>query len=127
MLSGKLLEGCGARSPCLKVDTDLWVYALIRRANSGGAFATVGRRGDARGGSVLVKQVNRRAGVTRLYAEATRADGEAVWMQPRASTEETELDAYVERAIRIDPDLWVVEIDDPDGRHFLTEPVERGG
>jgi hypothetical protein len=109
----------------LKLDTDLWVYALIRRANQGGGFATVARKGDSRGGSVLVKQVNRRAGVTHLYAEATRGDGEAVWMEPRDSTDEAELDAYIERAVRIDPDLWVVEIDDPDGRHFLTEPVER--
>jgi hypothetical protein len=108
----------------LKLHTDLWVYALIRRANQGGAFATVARKGDSRGGSVLVKQVNRRAGVTRLYAEATRADGESVWMQPRDSNDEAELDAYVERAVRIDPDLWVVEIDDPEGRHFLVEPVE---
>ena len=75
---------------------------------------------------MLVKQVDRRAGVTRLYAEATRADGEAVWMQPRNSTDEAELDAYIERAIRIDPDLWVVEIDDAEGRHFLVEPVDRG-
>ena len=126
MLSSKLLAPYGRRSPVLQLNTDLWVYALIRRANQGGAFATVARKGDSRGGSVLVKQVNRRAGVTRLYAEATRADGEAVWMQPRNSTDEAELDAYIERAIRIDPDLWVVEIDDRDGRHFLVEPVERG-
>jgi len=115
-----------ARLPRVQLDTDLWVYALIRRANLGGGFATIARKGDARGGSVLVKQVNRRAGVARLYAEATRADGEAVWMQPRDSTDEAELDAYIERALRIDPDLWVVEIDDPDGRHFLVEPVEGG-
>jgi len=115
-----------ARLPGLQLDTELWVHALIRRASQGGAFATVARKGDSRGGSVLVKQVNRRAGVTRLYAEATRADGEAVWMQPRDSTDEAELDAYIERALRIDPDLWVVEIDDPDGRHFLVEPVEGG-
>ena len=110
----------------MKLDANLWVYALIRRAELGGAFAAVIRKGDPRGGAVLVKQVNRRAGVTRLYAEATRADGESVWMQPRDSTDERELDAYIERAVRIDPDLWVVEIDDADGRHFLVEPVERG-
>ena len=27
---------------------------------------------------------------------------------------------------RIDADLWVVEIEDREGRHFLVEPVEKG-
>lgn len=106
------------------LNSDLWVYALMRRASLGGAFATVERRGDAQAGAVLVKAVNRRAGETRLYAEATRADGERFWMQPVASLEEADVDAYIARSARIDPDLWVVEIDDPQGRHFITEPVE---
>jgi hypothetical protein len=104
--------------------TDIWVGALIRRAELGGAFAVVGRKGDPRAGAVLVKVLNRRDGVARLYAEATRLEGEPVWMQPAASNEEPDLDRYIERAIRIDPDLWVVEIEDAQGRHFLTEPVE---
>ena len=108
----------------MEIDTSIWVYALIRRASLGGAFATVGRRGDSRGGAVLVKLVNRRAGEARLLAETTRVDGERFWMQPIGSTEEADLDAYIEKAIRIDPDVWVVEVDDPQGRHFLVEPVE---
>ena len=106
------------------LSSDIWVAALIRRAEQGGAFAMVARKGDARAGAVLVKVVNRRSGVTRLFAEALRGDGEAVWMQPQESTEELQLDGYVERAIRRDPDLWVVEIEDSEGRSFLTEPVE---
>ena len=104
--------------------TDVWVGALIRRAEGGGAFATVARKGDARAGSVLVKAFNPRTREARLYAEAFRGDGERVWMQPKASHAETELDLYVARALKTDPDLWVVEIEDGEGRHFLTEPVE---
>jgi hypothetical protein len=106
------------------LSTDIWVGALIRRAELGGAFATVARKGDPRAGAVLVKAVDRRANTAKLYSEATRGDGERFWMQPVRSDFEPDLDAYAERAARIDPDIWVVEIEDRDGRHFLTEPVE---
>ncbi|MFA7262613.1 MAG: DUF1491 family protein [Caulobacter sp.] len=106
------------------LSTDIWVGALIRRAELGGAFPVVVRKGDPRAGAVLVKVVDRRAGLARLYSEATRGDGERVWMQPVVSQSEADLDAYAQRALRIDPDIWIVEIDDPQGRHFLVEPVE---
>ncbi|HEY8571661.1 DUF1491 family protein [Phenylobacterium sp.] len=107
------------------LSTDIWVSALIRRAEIGGAFAVVARKGDARAGSVLVKVLNRSDGTARLYSEATRMEGDRVWMRPTPSDQEPDLDRYIERALKIDPDLWVVEIEDKEGRHFLTEPVER--
>jgi hypothetical protein len=108
----------------MRLSTDIWIGALIRRAELEGAYATVIRKGDAKGGAVLVKALDRRAGLAQLYAEAIRGDGERVWMSPVASTDEAALDAYIDRALRFDPDIWVVEIDDRSGRHFLTEPVE---
>ena len=108
------------------LSTDVWVGALIRRAQLGGAFATVARKGDARAGAVLIKLYNPLTRRTRLYAQAVRAGGETVWMAPIAATDERELDAYVQRQAGYDPDLWVVEIEDREGRHFLPEPVEGG-
>jgi hypothetical protein len=108
----------------MELSTDFWVGALIRRAELGGAFAVVARKGDPRAGAVLVKTVDRRHDVCRLYARAMQGQaGEAVWMEPAAAADEAGLDAYIERAARYDPDLWVVEIEDVEGRHFLTEPV----
>lgn len=108
------------------LSTDIWVAALIRRAELGGGFAVVARKGDARAGSVLVKVLNRSDGTARLYGEATQGDGERIWMRPALSDQEPDLDRYIERAAQIDPDIWVVEIEDREGRHFLTEPVEQG-
>jgi hypothetical protein len=109
----------------MEIATDIWVYALIRRVEQGGAFATVARKGDARSGAVLVKCFDRLAGETRLFSQAIRADGNLTWMQPLDSLIETDADAYADRAARIDPDLWVVEIEAHDGARFLTEPVAR--
>lgn len=108
----------------MNLSSDVWVYALIRRAELGGAFATVARKGDATGGAVLVRTWNPREREARLYALAQSGDGESVWMQPLAGANETDLDAYAERAARRDPDLWIVEIEDGDGKRFLTEDVE---
>jgi hypothetical protein len=108
----------------LLLSTDVWVGALIRRAEAGGAFAVVARKGDPRAGAVLVKVIGRRDASVRLYASALRGEGDTVWMQPLGAQTEPEIDAYIERSRRVDPDIWVVEIDDAAGRHFLTEAVE---
>ena len=107
------------------LSTDVWVGALIRRAELGGAFATVARKGDARAGSVLVRTFNTKTREAHLYSEAFQGDGERVWMQPVSSTAEADLDRYVERSLKVDPDLWVVEIEDGEGRHFLSEAVAK--
>ena len=52
------------------LSTDIWVGALIRRAEIGGAFPMVLRKGDVRAGAVLVKVLNRSEGTARLFAEA---------------------------------------------------------
>jgi len=85
----------------------------------------VARKGDAKAGAVLVKVLDRRQGTARLYGEALRGDGERFWMQPQPGRSEEDIDAYIARAVRIDPDVWVVEIEDVEGRHFLVEPVEK--
>ena len=107
------------------LSSDLWVSALIRRAEIGGAFATVVRKGDARAGTVIVKAYDTSNRQARLYTEAFGPDGERLWIQPVKSEMESELDAYIQRQIGYDPDIWVVEIEDREGRHFITETVQK--
>ncbi len=106
------------------LSSDVWVGALIRRAEIGGAFATVVKKGDPRAGAVIVKAYDTSERTAKLYTEAFGPDGERLWMQPVTSESESELDAYVERQRRYDPDLWVVEIEDRQGRHFIVEKVQ---
>ncbi len=106
------------------IASDVWVSALIRRAELAGANAVVVRRGDTRAGSVIVKVYDSSTRQARLYSEAFGPDGDRLWLQPVTSEFESELDAYVERQWGYDPDLWVVEIEDRQGRHFLTETVQ---
>ena len=105
------------------LSSDLWTSALIRRAELAGAFATVVRKGDARAGTVIVKAYDSSNRTARLFTEAFGADGDRLWIQPVTSDLESELDAYIRRQAGYDPDIWVVEIEDREGRHFITEKV----
>ena len=106
------------------LSSDLWVSALIRRAEIEGAYATVVKKGDDRAGSVIVKAYDTSTRTAKLYTEAFGTDGERLWIQPVTSDSESELDAYITRQRGYDPDLWVVEIEDKQGRHFITEKVQ---
>ncbi len=104
------------------LSTDIWVAALIKRAEMAGAFATIARRGERQFGSVIVKVLNLKTRDSYLLREAQQGD-ETVWMRPLETRDEASLDAYIARQLTYDPDLWLVDIEDGDGRHFLTEKV----
>ncbi len=104
-----------------EIPSHLWVSALLRRANSGGAFATIVHRGDAERGDVLVK-VTLARGEARLYAPAFTPDGPATF-ERLDLPDESAVDRMIARRLKSDRDLWVVEIEDRAGRHFLTESV----
>jgi hypothetical protein len=109
-----------------ELKTEVWASALIRRAAIAGAFAAVGRKGDTDAGAVLVK-VATLDGRARLYAPARNGDGERIWLDLSAGPlgeRETDIDAYVQKRARTDPDVWLIEVEDKHGRHFLQEPVD---
>ena len=107
-----------------RLKAEIWVKALIRRCEVSGAAAMVVRRGDATSGVVLVK-VNRLDRTASVFAPVRMGGGSLVWMQATGPSPvpEPDADAYIERQRKFDPDIWVVEIEDRDGRHFLQEPV----
>lgn len=98
--------------------TELWIGAHVRRCTIEGIGATVVRKGDPTGGAVLVKLYLAGQGC-RVMTRMTGPDGEPGWMAALGGglVPEADADAYIARQIRYDPDLWVLEVDDPKGRH----------
>lgn len=109
-----------------RLPTKVWVDALVRRVQVAGAAAFVLQRGDASRGDVLIK-VSDLQGSAQAFAPRTSMDGERIFVNletQNVGPAESDVDDYVRRAGSRDSDLWVVEIEDRDGRHFLTERVE---
>jgi hypothetical protein len=108
-----------------RLKTSIWVAALIRRAEIGGAAAFVARKGEPDAGAVLVK-VALLDGRARVWSSTYGGDGHRRWMRATGVeyVPEPEADTYIARARARDSDLWVVEIEDREGRDFLTEPTD---
>lgn len=114
--------------PMDRLPTRLWIDALVRRAQVGGASAFIVQPGDDDRGDVLIK-VARLDGTAAVFSPRLTIEGERIFADLAAQgigPEEREVDDYIRRARARDRDLWVVEIEDRSGRHFLTDPVETG-
>lgn len=102
-----------------RLKSEIRVAAQLRRAHSAGAFAVVARRGDPDAGAIAVK-VYLGARQARLFVEARDEDGKAIWREPfDGAVEEDRIDAFLDKEKRFDSDLWIVEIEDREGRAFL--------
>ena len=99
-----------------RLKTELRVTALIRRAQVAGAFAAVLRRGDPDAGALWV--ILRKSGALFRYTEAMGMSGAREWYQD-GPFEEADMHLKTNKAVDRDPDLWIVEIEDSQGRAFL--------
>ena len=96
--------------------THVWLSAAMRQSNRNGVMVVLVRRGDADRGTVVVR-VDQRDGLFRLYTRAYTMDDGVDWVSALdgAAVSQDKADAYIERSIARDPDLWVVDADDPTG------------
>lgn len=115
-----------------ELKTEIWVAALIARAQIAGASAYVVKKGDLDAGSVIVKIASLN-GKAALLVPSRNMAGDVIFVRAQPGQKVSDLgdqnpefaiDRYIEKRISQDRDLWVIEIEDKHGRNFLLEPVE---
>jgi hypothetical protein len=111
----------------MRLKSGIWVAAYLRRCQTEGAFAAVRRRGAEEAGAIFII-VNRLDGTASLYGPAPQSvfDEErpadrmfSAVLGGGQAVPEADIEARLAREIRFDPDVWIVEIEDRGGRHFL--------
>jgi hypothetical protein len=106
-----------------RLPTGLWVMAHVRAADAQGVPMMVLRKGEPGRGTVLLK-LNRLDGRFTVLSQVR--DGERLaWSRGTGAepVDETAADAYIARQTRYDPDIWVIEIEDRQGRHWFEGAV----
>ncbi|MBW8270059.1 DUF1491 family protein [Caldovatus aquaticus] len=103
-----------------RVKSGIWVAMALRLSDMAGRAAAVLRRGDPDAGGILC--VLRAPQGLVVLSQVRDAAGRLAWLRATGAdpVDQAAADAYVERQIRRDPDLWVVEFDAPD----LKPPFE---
>ena len=106
-----------------RLNTDVWVSAHLRLGNAEGIPMMVVRRGDRERGTVMLK-INRLDGWAWVLTQV-RHRGKLAWARGTGPdpVSDAEAERYIERQIRFDPDLWVIEIEDRKGRHWFEGSV----
>jgi hypothetical protein len=101
----------------------IFARALIRRAQVAGAYATVVKKGLEEAGAIFLK-ISKLDGTSIVLSQARAGEGELVWMRPLGEvTDDEKANAYFEKQLKFDPDIWIVEIEDREGRAFVDEKI----
>ena len=98
-----------------------WVDAYLTRLRLQDIPAFVVAHGGDTGGAVLVKLATLDSNAVLFQRSFDLMTGDRKWIE-LASGDEAEVDATVSRQRSFDPDLWVIEVEDRQGRHLLDEP-----
>lgn len=115
----------------MRLKSSIWVAAYVRRCNIESAFAVVRKRGAEEAGAIFIV-VNRLNGTATLYGPAPQsafADDTptdrafSIVVGRDAPAAEADVEARLQKEMRFDPDLWIIECEDRAGRHFLDNIV----
>ena len=114
----------------MRLKSGIWVAAYIRRCQIEGAQALLRRRGADEAGAVFIK-VSRLDGTAEVFGpapqtafdEARPSDRAFVRCMKTQPASEADAEAYLARQIKFDPDIWILEVEDRAGRHFLDTLV----
>ena len=102
-------------TPPPRLRTDLVARALLRQSGLDGRSAMLLRKGDPDAGGILVILLGRN-GEGVVLSQTRTPQGEAAWLRGTGATPVAaeQIHTYVERQLKYDPDLWVLEIETSD-------------
>lgn len=103
-----------------RLATGVWVSAYLMRLQSQGVYAHVVHRGEVTAGAVAVKLATM-DGQASVFVRTLDGEGNRVWTALVEHGPEAAADEAIARQRRYDRDLWVLEVEDPRGRHLLGD------
>ncbi len=112
----------------MRIKSEIWVQAYLRGCMSEGIAGYIAARGDAFAGAIFI-HIDDLDGSHFLFGPAPagldEVSDERRWIscfedQPVSAQQ---VNDYLQQQKKYDPDLWIVELEDKRGRHFLDDKL----
>ena len=104
-----------------RLASGVWVAAYLTRLRLADIAVYVAAKGDATAGAVIVKLATLDGRARAFQRSFDLAADARVWVV-LAEGAEPDVDALLARARARDPDLWIIEVEDRQGRTLLDQP-----
>ncbi len=105
-----------------RLASSMLVSALRQRVEADGGFAAVLQKGDPTSGAVMLVVVEQ-GGEERILERILQPDGSYGWIQVgnQAAGNDADQQKFLDRRRRIDPDLWLIELNVPSTERFIAQ------
>jgi hypothetical protein len=114
----------------MRLRSDIYVSALLRRVFGKGDFAAVEKKGAEEAGAIFIRQ-HFRDGLETLYGPAPQSvfddeiSGTRLFEIRLTRQEPDKVREMLERERKFDPDLWIVELEADDVADIVPLPDNR--
>ena len=102
-----------------RLTSEFWISAYKHYLDSIGITLFITNKGDDKAGAILIRVSNLK-GSSVLFSQGIDIDGKKIWEQLARGCD-SEMDKIILRQIQYDPDIWVLEIEEKSGNHFLED------
>ena len=112
----------------MRLKSEIWVKAYLRRCQVNGASGVVVRHGDDDAGAIFIKII-RQDQMASVFSPAPAglddADIDRRWVSrfKQGFVPEADAETLLKRELEFDSDIWIVEIEDREGRNFLGDEL----
>ena len=103
-----------------RLKSSIWIQAQVRICSISNLSAYIIKRGDPDAG-VIFLHINKLNGDNLIYYQTRATTGKIAWSQSIRNTplDDKEAHDYLEKQKEYDPDLWILEIEDPEEKYLF--------
>ena len=102
-----------------RLTSNLWISGYRKRLEARAIPIYVVKKGDDISGSIIVRVLDLK-GSSKVFVQSYDGVGNRIWLE-LAHAPDPDVEKIIKKQIDIDPDAWVLELEEANGIHLLED------